>query len=222
MRAFRLGAVELVMFRIPGAALLDSDRDFRRFALGPDTTGLERVRSWTHTTTESPPYAWREEMLGLGDDLGAGVYVLVGRAPGVERRVIFFVSDLGLLVKRSAGKILISAASLKTGLAIEGARVSAMPIPTASQEVRTGMNWSGSLRAEEPVGSTDDDGLLVAPATSVPAALRVVAVSEGHGVAVAESPLAPAVEGKGDQVFLYTERPIYRPAQTVYWKAFAR
>src|SRR5204863_9516836 len=69
---------------------------------------------------------------------------------------------------------------------------------------------------------TDADGLASLAATGAGPRLRVVAASERHGVAVVETQLAPAAEQRGDQLFLYTERPIYRPGQRLFWKLFAR
>src|SRR4029079_5322778 len=88
-------------------------------------------------------------------------------------------------------------------------------------------------RAGVPPGRTDANGLATVPTPNAvparvagklkcPARLRIVAVSEGHGAAIADAPMAPAAENGGDALFLYTDRPLYRPGHTVYWKAFAR
>jgi alpha-2-macroglobulin len=225
MRSFRLGQLDLSLHRVPIVALTDGARDFRRFAQGADTTGLERVRSWTHSFGEGAPFAWREEMLRVGQDLAPGVYVLRATAPGIERRQMFFVSDLSLLVKRSATKLLVSAASLKTGLPVERVAISAFKAQGFGLAGRSGGGWTQALGATATgvtAGVTGADGMMLAPLAGVSEAVRVIAISEEHGVAVAEAPLAPPVGQGGDVLYLYTERPIYRPGQTVYWKAFAR
>src|SRR5205814_4199768 len=84
-----------------------------------------------------------------------------------------------------------------------------------------------------PPVRTDASGLVTVPtpggvpatlgaSAAKPPRLRIVAISEDHGIAVADAPIAPAAEQGGDRLFLYTDRPIYRPGHTVYWKAFAR
>jgi uncharacterized protein YfaS (alpha-2-macroglobulin family) len=223
LRAFRVGELTVSLWRVPYDQLIDPSRDFRRAVEGRDTTGFVRVTTFSHRTPDGPPYAWREEELLIPGELEPGVYVLGGRAGDAERRTLFFVSDLGLVIKRSPTRALVSVASLKTGLAIPGAAVFAVPLPAGSSAVPSGNRWSEALAAARAVRmSTDADGLLMVPITGGPARVRIVAASEKHGVAVAEAPLAPAAEQGGDKVFLYTERPIYRPGQTVFWKLFAR
>jgi hypothetical protein len=220
VRSYRVGLVDYVLYEMPVARLLEPGRDFRAWAQGPDTSGLVRVGHWSRATADGPPWSWREEMMPLPETMLPGGYVLVGRAGALERRVLFFVTDLSLLVKRSKTQVLVSAASLKSGRAVRGASVFVMP---AAAEERPGNDWSEAVghAGGAPI-VTDERGLARLPAAGVPGRLRVVGVSESNGISVAESPLAPVAEQGGDQLFLYTDRPIYRPGQTVYWKAFAR
>ena len=116
VRAFRLGQVDFTLWRLPEERLLDATRDFRAaYVQGSDTTGLVRVESWRHELPHGQPFAWREEQMPLPHEQAAGAYLLEGRAGKLTRRVIFFVSDLGLLVKRSPTQTLVWAGSLRTG-----------------------------------------------------------------------------------------------------------
>ncbi len=220
LRSFRIEHVDLALFSIPTPRLLDPTRDFRQLADLPDTSGLPAGKRWQHTPAEGPPYAWREEQVALPPDLAPGAYLLRARGERLERRAIFFVTDLGLLVMRSPTKALVSAATLKTG----------QPVPGASIYVVGGgfggggpKHWPTALRSaiKQPHLTTDVRGIAVVTGGGH-GSQRIVAVSAEHGVSVAESPLSPAASQGGDRVYLYTERPIYRPGQTVYWKVFAR
>ena len=200
--------------------LTDPARDFRALAQGADTSGLTAVARWTHATPDGPAWTWREAKMTLPEPMLPGAYLLVGRAAGLERRAVLFVTDLSLLVKRSPTQVLVSAASLKSGAPVAGARVFVVP---ATDPLPPGEKWSEALRP--PAGPplvTDERGLLRLQPASGGKRLRVVAVSGSHGVSVADALLAPEAERGGDQLFLYTDRPIYRPGQTLYWKAFAR
>ena len=227
LRSFRIDAIDLALLSIPTARLLDPVRDFRQLADLPDLTGLSEVKRWQHTPAEGPPYAWREEQALLPPDLAPGAYLLRARADHLERRTIFFVTDLGLLVMRSPTKALVSAATLTTG----------QPVPSASIYTVGGgfgsggfgpkgsaRHWPSAVRSAiaQPHLTTDARGIAVLSAGGALPQNRIVAVSAEHGVSVAESPLAPAASQGGDRVYIYTERPIYRPGQTVYWKLFAR
>jgi uncharacterized protein YfaS (alpha-2-macroglobulin family) len=221
LRSFRLGYVDLVLDEILLPRLLDPASDFRALAQGADTSGLVRVQAWRHVPADGPPYSWRDEEATLPAGLKPGAYLLRGRAGALERRAIFFVSELGLLVKRSTSRMLVSAASLTGGQPVAG--VVLYLVANEAQADRPAWVWSPTVdRAGTPAGGTDERGLAQLALAERTARVRVVAVSATHGLAVAEAPLAPAAEQGGDQVFLYTDRPIYRPGQTVHWKAFAR
>src|SRR5439155_14410 len=80
--------------------------------------------------------------------------------------------------------------------------------------VRGEARWESSIGTRGLGGGRcDTDGLLMLPFASPAPSVRVVAVSASHGVAVADAPLAPAERQAGEQAFLFTERPIYRPGQ---------
>lgn len=222
LRAFRIGSLELTLHRIPAARLLDAQRDFRALATaGADTAGLERADAWRFTLQDGPPFAWREQLMPLPREQAPGAYLLIGRAGGLERRQILFVSDLSLLVKRSSTQVVAWAGALRTGVPVPGARVYAVQTRT-DRSIGSGQAWEAPLAAADGEGlATDADGLARLPAAGRGSNLRIVAISERHGVAVAEAPLAGDATRQG-QMHLFTERPLYRPGQLVHWKAFAR
>jgi uncharacterized protein YfaS (alpha-2-macroglobulin family) len=233
VRSFRIDALDITVYHVPDALLLDATQDFRRFAVASDTTGLARVDGWRHIVGTGPEWTWREGELVIPRQLPPGAYVLRASSAPLVKSLAFFVTDLGVLIKRSGSKILVSAAALRNGRPIEDARVYAIPAITPSEA--EGQGWSAVLAARKgvPPVSTDVTGLVTIPTPNgIPATLagmltkpprlRIVALSEDHGLAVAEVPLAPAVEQGGDKLFLYADRPIYRPGHTVYWKAFVR
>lgn len=221
LRSFRVGQIDVSVYEIPTALLLERDRDFRRLAAGADTSGLRRILSWSHATAAGPPWSWREEELAFPQLLPPGAYLLRGRAGDLVRRAILFVTDLGILVKRSASQVLVSAATLRGGRPVAGARIYLLPQATLAP-IEKVESWTSSVAvARTPAGTTDEGGLVML-SSSVARRMRVVAVSEASGVSVVESPLAPAAEQGGNQAYLYTDRPLYRPGQTLYWKLFAR
>jgi alpha-2-macroglobulin len=224
-RAFRVGEVEMTLFEVSDSLLLDPRRDVRALARGPDTTGLVVIDRWRRATADGPPFAWREEEFDLPQSIPIGTYLLRGRAGALERRVLFFVSDLGMVVKRSPTKLLVSLGSLKTGKPFSGvpvvalgggARIGRPPNPSLP-------DWVHELGLAGLTFRSDSRGLVEIPfaAANTPSA-RVVALSDFLGVAMAEAPLTGAASQGGDRLFLYTDRPIYRPGHTVHWKAFAR
>jgi hypothetical protein len=159
----------------------------------------------------------------LPADLAPGVYLLQGRAGRLERRAVFFVSDLSLVVKRAGSRALVWAGSMKTGVPLANVAVFAMGGPGAPSQVPMGGDWLSALagaRAGRRV--TNADGLLELPDAGTAPNLRVVAASDANGLAVAEVPGGGGAADGAAAGFLFTERPIYRPGQTVHWKLFAR
>ena len=81
---------------------------------------------------------------------------------------------------------------------------------------------SDARRTYTPGAITPADGLAWLATPSGSGEVSVLAVSDRGGVAVVRSPLAPRSAVTGDQAFLFTDRPVVRPGQTVNWKLFAR
>jgi len=221
-RSFRVGLVDYALWKIPNDRLIDPSGGLHRAAAG-DTSGLTRVDAWQRATADGPPYSWREEEIEVPGPLEPGAYLLTGASGALARRIVFFVSDVGLLVKRSPTKLLVSAASLRTGQPLGGVGIFIVPGSPQTPTRRAGL-WSALLPpASAKRAVTDGRGLLmVAMDPPVPRVARVIAVSDFAGVSVVEAPVAGAAEQGGDQLFLYTDRPIYRPGQTVFFKAFVR
>jgi alpha-2-macroglobulin len=223
LRSFRVGVADFTVFEIPVERLLGGP-DFRALAQGADTAGLVRVAAWSRATAEGAPWAWREELVPVEGTLLPGAYVLSARAGALERRAIFFVTDLSLLVKRSAMQALVSAAALKSGRPVAGVTVLAVRGPTAvAPATEWGVAVEGGRRAGAPRAVTDERGLarFQPPAFADPSTVRFVGVSASNGIAVVEAPVA-GVATRSAQIFVYTDRPIYRPGQIVNWKAFVR
>src|SRR5262249_17850441 len=109
LRSFRIDDLNLTVYRVPDALLLDATQDFRRYAATSDTTGLQRVDAWHHIVGAGPEWTWREGELLVPEQLPPGAYVLRGASGSLVKSLAFFVTDLGLLVKRSSTQILASA-----------------------------------------------------------------------------------------------------------------
>ncbi len=227
LRSYRVGLVDYALFAVPEARLLRGLEPAKPAASPEDTLGLEVVQRWQKATASGPPWTWREELLTLPEPMLPGAYLLVGRSGGLERRTLFFVTDLSLIVKRSMTQLVVAAASLKSGRPVAGVEIR---LASWAGQVEPGQSWKAGLSGagSRILGAsagpfvTDERGLARIPFARGDTPIRVVATSRSNGLSLAESPLAPAAQRGGDQLFLYTDRPIYRPGQTVYWKAFVR
>jgi len=151
------------------------------------------------------------------DPLPPGAYVAVTRSKQLSQQdtVWFTVSGIGLISKQSAGRLLVYAIDLKTGE------------PASDVPVRVTLMGSGgddqlasaATASGTTSGMTDDSGLFSIP-LSQPAASAMVMGGRGDELAVLYSSFW--FDARQRKVYIYTDRPIYRPHNTVYFKGIAR
>ncbi len=151
------------------------------------------------------------------DPLPPGAYVAVTRSKQLSQQdtVWFTVSGIGLISKQSAGRLLVYAIDLKTGE------------PASDVPVRVTLMGSGgddqlasaATASGTTSGITDDSGLFSIP-LSQPAASAMVMGGRGDELAVLYSSFW--FDARQSKVYIYTDRPIYRPDNTVYFKGIAR
>lgn len=166
----------------------------------------------------------------LGRELGAGVYYMELSSPGatyganntpVLERQMFVVTDTALAVKRSKDELLVWATALDTGAPVTGLDVSV----------------ESSNGKDTFSGTTDKQGLVSfslpeSPDDYYSTEYTIFGRSDG-GFTIAHSGwsegIAPwnfnldfsPVESQY-YVYSYTDRPIYRPGHTVYFKGLVR
>ena len=135
--------------------------------------------------------------------IGAGLYLVEVRRGGESVRCAVSAYDLAAVVKRSSAEILVFVTDARTGLPVTGARV-----VLAGRDVRR-------------VGATGASGVL---RTSLGAQgpVRVLADADGR-LARPTVVRAPSSAGAGAaRLHLETDRPLYRPGETVRYRGVAR
>ncbi|RYG22901.1 hypothetical protein EON82_15710, partial [bacterium] len=135
--------------------------------------------------------------------LKEGVYYVDVRAGEQKANTVLLVSQLVLVAKTDADGTLLYATDLASGKPMEGAEISA----------RTG----SGLRV---VGRTRADGTLETELVSFENRHTVMA-RKGASVAIVDGYHSES-EAKDIWISAYTERPAYRPGDTVYFKGFVR
>ncbi|MGC8838167.1 MAG: Ig-like domain-containing protein [Anaerolineae bacterium] len=184
------------------------------------------VRAWT-LPLEVPANEQRVIAVPLAEDGGAlppGTYYLRARSPELKRTdeeqrgYLLVVTRWNLVLKHTADEALVWATDLATG----------EPVPNVPVRITDGAQVDTS-------GRTDAQGLFHAtfPARTQFWEALLVLAQDGDGWVAASSnwegdvsPWAfnlPVEFGRGKYLgYVYTDRPIYRPGQTVRWKAFLR
>jgi hypothetical protein len=141
---------------------------------------------------------WRQEQVKV-PSTESGVYVVEGEHEGVTMTVTLFVTRYGLVTKAAAGRLLCFVQDRATSKPVEGASIKV-------------------LHKRHPVqGTTDASGVFVTDAYQ---GGLVVAIKDRE-VVTTESHYA-ARQGSRPLVYITTDRPIYRPNQTVHFRVVHR
>lgn len=160
-----------------------------------------------------------------------GVYLIEATSNRNLKRLKYVrVSDIGIVSKRAPRELLVYAIRLSTGAPLANAAIRADD--SGVYEMRTKREKDGIPRppvrvmVRKPLPSraarTGEDGIARFAGTPPNGTLTVSASApDGSRIYQHEAYLQDANDSDL-KVFFYTERPIYRPGQTVYFKSVAR
>jgi hypothetical protein len=177
---------------------------------------LEKTKSWTHDTKDQGDYKPGNEALRLDEKLKPGAYVLEVKGGGKAARDLILVTDAALVVKISGQRALVYFCNALDSSPITPAKVSLWKRWQESDG-----RWVGE-RVELPV---DETGIAVFELQKVRNHNVDVFVSAIHKDRQAFS-IGNSYWGRPEhepwKIYAYTDRPAYRPKETVNWKFTAR
>ncbi len=141
-----------------------------------------------------------------------GLYIVktktVGRSNKVLKKTTWFLkTDLALIVKRAPKRLLVYVQNYATGKPVKGANIKVFVKDKKKRKLYK-------------IGVTDENGIFKIP-ISTGKSLYVITTS-GGSFAYTTSYGYYGSQRKNYVVYMYTERPVYRPGQTVYFKGIVR
>lgn len=185
--------------------------DRRRWPSDIATEGRPVVRQWTVDTNDTGEHRPGSERLRLEPRLPLGAYVLTASANGKSAHTLVLVTDAHILVHAGASHTNIFVSNVITGEPVAGARVHVW------QRV-------ANNRFVEHNAQTDAEGLARIEAVERNG-MTLVTVASGSRQAYHQFYDYSYGRG-GDQgqwsIYAFTDRPAYRPGETVQWKMLAR
>jgi len=176
------------------------------------------LKTWTITPpAKIDQYTTQDLQL---DALPAGTYYLTAKsAEGVNDIQVLVATKTALTMKRTTDQVLVWATSIADG----------SPVPKLL------LTFYNSKGESIGTGATDKDGLFVGTIQPTKTDVYAVGIREGDVAAVSDS-WEQGIEPwrfenisyqwnpmkRTYRVYIYTDRPLYRPGQTVYYKAIVR
>jgi len=173
------------------------------------------LQSWTKDTEDSGDHVPGSEVITLEDSPPTGAYVLEAKSGNLAVRELVLVSDATIVLKSVAGEALIYFCDALDGSPITGADVALWEVRHLGDE-----KWE-VVRNE---AQTDENGLAHIDLKRSQNWGNLYAFAEHEGrqaFAQHQSSAAPG-EGQEYRIYAFTDRPAYRPGDTVQWKSIAR
>ncbi|RQW84508.1 MAG: hypothetical protein EHM79_13735 [Geobacter sp.] len=204
LRGLWVQRAKVSVYAVNEARLFDGSVDPGNPATIP-VDARKRLREQSVTLAKQRFTFYRRASLKL-EPLPPGFYLVEAEGGGTIARSTFLVTRLGLVAKASSAGTLLFAADLVDGHALEGVEIlEAAVSPGASA-------FPGLL------GKTAVDGLLTSPRSA--RSVRFIGRKDDSLAIFHVSAMQSGAETlKG---YLYTERPAYRPGQTVNFKGVLR
>ena len=186
----------------------------------------EVVRTWT-VLFPAQRNVWHRVDVVLSDEKGhplpAGIYVVgvevprVGKTSFEPQYRLLVITPYNLMMKVGQNDVLVWATDLRTGQPVAG-----LPLRVMSSAGTTDAVTDGDGLAHVPIEHLDPwEGVTVVSHPEQPDGL--VVRNWQDGITPWDFHLSPAY-GMGGKLVAYvqTERPVYRPGQTIHWKLIAR
>ena len=163
------------------------------------------VKRWTQPLPAGRPWETATVEAPLAE---AGVYVLEATDQQRQAYTVLIATPLAVLAKSAAGTVMARVTDRISGAPRAGCAVEVLD-PLSKQSVAKETSDGNGAVKFSIRGQFEDNLVLLADCGGVPAAVQLAAFS-----------LAP--RWRGTQGALHTDRPVYRPGQTVHFRAIVR
>ncbi len=188
-----------------------------------DLAGMERLRSWSWKTSDQGDHKPGSQTLHLKGKLKPGAYVLEATGGTKTARDLVLVSDATLVLKASGHRALAYFCNALDGAPIPGAAVKLWE----RYGFWDGKRWVTRIHQTRKVADTNGIAILKLwrPADAQMGISDELFASAGmkHRQAFALATSSPP-PNKNEiwRFYAFTDRPAYRPKETVHWKFIAR
>ena len=174
----------------------------------------ERIKAWTKQTNDKGDYSPGKEVVRLDSKLPVGAYVIEANAGNEKARDLLLVTDTTLVVKSAGKQTLVYFCN-----AIDGSPIANATVKLWAQDYENNQTIWRTFTQQ-----TNQDGLaLVDLRRNQTSGQLFVAGSLNNRQAFSQA-YSYGYNRDGDRwkIYAFTDRPAYRPKETVNWKFVAR
>jgi alpha-2-macroglobulin len=225
IKSFRLENLKVTIYKVPIDILVRGGVDPDR--LNPDDSGFKSVTSWDEPIKEFAPYDWRYQSLQVKTVLPTGGYCVEVKGAGrVISRKFFSLTKVGVVMKRSPGSIFAYATNLVDNTPIPDATIAIFDTTPVKKKNKQSTYKPPDQVEDLPVkvvlhGKTDGYGLYQKKFTSI-RFLSAIVIAKDGSYAICNTGSPSSFEKEQKKYFIYTDRPVYRAGDTVYYKIIGK
>jgi uncharacterized protein YfaS (alpha-2-macroglobulin family) len=158
----------------------------------------------------------------------SGAYWITSRmANGNTNHIVLWVQDAVLVQKPMSDSVLLFAADAETGAPLSGAAISAFGYRTEWKNAPAGIQGRHDVVTRSETGETSEDGLWLPERKQMPQDYQWLCTASTRGGRFAFLGFAPiwfpSAEDsarRDTRTYIMTDRPVYRPGQSVRFKAW--
>ncbi|MBS1912435.1 MAG: hypothetical protein JST22_10655 [Bacteroidetes bacterium] len=175
------------------------------------------LSSWDYTLSSRDKY-WQYENIPLQMN-EKGVYLVQASARGKVATTVVVITELGMIMKQANGQVLAFVVNRKSGEKVTGLPVTFERGPKSKTTATTGSDGVAKTvmdMSTDNAGGDEFDGGY---------GNQIVAVGgRGDDFVICDSYFYRTYgrNGASSVVYLHTDRPVYRPSQTVYYRGIVR
>ena len=177
------------------------------------TAGRVPARAWSKNLNDKGDYKPVSEQVRIEGKLPVGAYLLEAKSGALSSRELILVTDVSVVLKSAPKQALVYFSNALTGAPIANANVALW------ESYYTNSQWHWRKLRQ----TTNSDGLAVFTLKSIEGSRNLFAVAENtNRQAFSTGYSSQDSEGQAWRIYAFTDRPAYRPKETVQWKFIAR
>ena len=171
------------------------------------------VKSWSKNIEPGEPYEPHDEQVRVNGQLPAGAYLLEAKSDSLSAREVVLVTDASLVIKTST----------KQGLLYFADAITGAPIANANVALWESYYSSNKWRWHRMRQTTNADGLAHFTLRDASGNSNVFATAASNDRQAFAGAYAYGYNRQeGWRIYAFTDRPAYRPKETMQWKFIAR